>query len=356
VSATAEPAGRGLRRRGRAGRARPAGRPAGPAPTLSDVQIPRAGWRTVAAKEFADYLLSVRFLVLLAVLGLSAAGAVYAAAGSIREVAAEIGDVAYQSPFLLLFTSAPEGLPAFAFLIGFLGPLLGIAFGFDAINGERAEGTLPRLLSQPIHRDDVINGKFVAGLAIIALIFAAIVAIVAAVGVFQLGIVPRAEEVLRLVVWWMVAVVYVGLWLAFALLCSVLTRRAATSALVAMAVWLVLTLFATLLVGILAGALAPLTADAPSSQQLANAQLQDQLSRLSPGTLFNEATSALLDPSRRWVGLVLQSQLDRAFRLSFLGLDQSLLVIWPQVVALVGLTAVAFAAAYIAFMRQEVRA
>jgi ABC-2 type transport system permease protein len=37
-------------------------------------------------------------------------------------------------------------------------------------------------------------------------------------------------------------------------------------------------------------------------------------------------------------------------------LDQSLLVIWPQVVALIALTVIAFAGAYIAFMRQEVRA
>ena len=43
--------------------------------------------------------------------------------------------------------------------------LFQIAFGFDDISGERSEGTLPRLVSQPIYRDDVINGKFAAGLA-----------------------------------------------------------------------------------------------------------------------------------------------------------------------------------------------
>jgi ABC-2 type transport system permease protein len=41
---------------------------------------------------------------------------------------------------------------------------------------------------------------------------------------------------------------------------------------------------------------------------------------------------------------------------SILSLEQSLLVIWPQVVALIALTATAFAVAYVAFMRQEVRA
>ena len=54
--------------------------------------------------------------------------------------------------------------------IGLVAPLLGLAFAFDSVNGERSQGTLPRLLSQPIHRDDVINGKFAAGLAVIGLV------------------------------------------------------------------------------------------------------------------------------------------------------------------------------------------
>ena len=37
-------------------------------------------------------------------------------------------------------------------------------------------------------------------------------------------------------------------------------------------------------------------------------------------------------------------------------LDQSLLIIWPQFVGLIALTAGAFAVAYVSFMRQEVRA
>ena len=49
------------------------------------------------------------------------------------------------------------------------------------------------------------------------------------------------------------------------------------------------------------------------------------------------------------------TQVDRAVP-SILSFDQSLLVVWPQVVAIVALTAVCFALAYVAFMRQEVRA
>ncbi|HEV2907013.1 MAG TPA: ABC transporter permease, partial [Actinomycetota bacterium] len=217
----------------------------------------RAGWRVVATKELADHLLSVRFLVLLGIVGLAVAGSVYAAAGGIRDVAPAASET--PSLFLRLFTFAPEDqqVPSFLSMVGFLAPLLGIAFGFDAVNGERSQGTLPRLVSQPIHRDDVINGKFAAGITVIGMILAGLTMLVAGLGLFRLGIVPTAVEVWRLLLWLAVTVVYVSFWLGLATLCSVALRRAATSALVAIAAWLVLTLFAGLLLGLVTDAIAP---------------------------------------------------------------------------------------------------
>lgn len=337
-------------------------RPDGPSPAqtqaLAEVRGLPAGWRVIAAKEFADHVLSVRFLVLTIVLALAAAAAVYATAGAIREIAEDATEV--PSLFLKLFTvAAPDSqIPPFVSFIAFLGPLLGIAFGFDGINGERSEGTLPRLVSQPIHRDDVINGKFVAGLSAIGVIFIAITGVVAAIGVLQLGILPQPEEVLRLMIWIIIAVAYVGLWLALALLCSVLLRRAATSALVAIAAWLVVTLFAALLTGLIAGVLAPAPTDATPGQQVAFLTMRENIARLSPSQLFSEATGAILDPSVQTfsiVSLIEVSSEQRAIP-STLSFMQSLLVIWPQFVALIALSAIAFAVAYVAFMRQEVRA
>ncbi|HUR15915.1 MAG TPA: ABC transporter permease subunit, partial [Candidatus Limnocylindrales bacterium] len=92
----------------------------------------RAGWRVIAAKEFADHVTSVRFLVLTIVLSLAAAAAVYSTAGALRNVASEASGS--PSLFLLLFTRGVGDIPAFTSFLGFLGPLLGIAFGFDAIN------------------------------------------------------------------------------------------------------------------------------------------------------------------------------------------------------------------------------
>ncbi|TAM78649.1 MAG: ABC transporter permease [Chloroflexota bacterium] len=314
----------------------------------------------MAAKEFADHVLSARLLILLALLGLVAVGSVYSAATALRAAADQVTANQVPALFLKLFTIQSPSSPIFAFyaFIAFLGPLLGIAFGFDAINGERADRTLPRLLAQPIHRDDVINGKFVAGLSAIALVLGAITLIVAGVGLFELGVVPDADQVARLILWFVATIIYVGFWLAFAMLCSVVLRRAATSALASIGLWLVLTLFASLLVGVVAGAIAPLSANPTLTDQVANAELQQELSRISPGTLYGEVTAYLLDPGTQSVdiGALVQAQQTSGALPSILPFDQSLILAWPQGVALIALTVVCFGAAYVGFMRQEVRA
>jgi len=323
---------------------------------------PRSGWRIVAAKEFADDLLSVRLYILLLLVGMLGVATVYAAAGTIREVAP--GATEDPAIFLRLFTVAPERFSSFSFLdlsfsyfgiIGLLAPLLGIAFGFDGVNNERAQGTLPRLVSQPIHRDDIINGKFAAGLAVIALNLLLLTAVVAGLGIFRLGLRPETQEVARLVAFLAVAIVYAGAWLAFALLCSVLLRRAATSALVAITAWLLFTIFSSVLAGLLADAIAPAGDDAAFDQALRNARMEITISRVSPETLYREATITLLAPDTRSVDIVLPEQLDRAVP-GVLTLPQSFLLVWQQITALVALTIALFAAAYIGFMRQEIRA
>lgn len=312
-----------------------------------------APWMIVFRKEFADNLLSVRFFVLLIVLGLVAIIAVSLAASSLRDAAEDASQTT--SPFLLLFTQSPKELPSFVTLVGFLGPLVGIAFGFDAVNNERTQGTLARLVSQPVHRDDVINGKFVAGLTVIALTLAAVLAVVTGVGIVRLGVIPGPGDLARLILYLLLTVIYIGAWLGFALLCSVLMRRAATSALVAIAAWLVFSLFGALLAGLAADAIAPAGSDASADEQIAHAQTQDTLSRLSPSTLYGESTAALLNPNLRTTGIVLASQANRAVA-GALPLDQSLLVVWPQTLALVAITVVIFAITYVVFLRQEIRA
>ena len=106
----------------------------------------------VAAKEFADQLLSVRFIVLFAILGLAAAFPLFIAAERIRDLAHASGA---QAVFIAMFIIGPQDFSIFgldftvAAFVGLTAPLLGIAFAFDSVNGERAQGTLPRLVCSP---------------------------------------------------------------------------------------------------------------------------------------------------------------------------------------------------------------
>ncbi|MDH4362684.1 MAG: ABC transporter permease [Acidimicrobiia bacterium] len=313
----------------------------------------RGGWLIVARKELADHVQSIRFLVLVILLALAGLAAVHSASGPIRSAA----DSASQTPsiFLYLFTLSPDRVPAFHEFLGILGPLLGIGFGFDAVNGERAQRTLARLVSQPIHRDEIINGKFVAGLTAIALALAAVMAIVGGYGALRLGVGPTWGDVARVIAFYLVAVAYIALWLALAILLSVVSNRAATAALTAIAVWLLFTLFGGLIAGIVADAVHKVDASASSEAVLANARLALTLRRLGPDQLYRDATGVLLNPSRQSTGILVNDTASGALP-SNLPLADSLSLAWWQLVAIVGGAVALFAGAYIAFMRQEVRA
>ena len=326
--------------------------------------VPHAGWMVVARKEFADHILSARFIVLLLILGVVAAVPLYMTADVIRSSASNASGGQAIFVALFWFTPAlPEALgqqgtlPSVAGFLGLVAPLLGLSFAFDAVNGERAQGTLPRLLSQPIHRDDVINGKFAAGLSVIGLVIVAVVGLIAAVGILRLGVAPTAVELLRIVLWVVVTIVYVAMWLAFGMLLSVLVRRAATSALIGFGIWFAVTFFGGLITGMIGGIFAPLQGNA--EEVLRNNAMQETLNRLRPDILYAEASRALLSPQVTDVSTpaTVGAYQQAAQRIpSLLSLDQSFILVWPQVVALVAITVGCFALAYVQFMRQEVRA
>ncbi|HSL34305.1 MAG TPA: ABC transporter permease [Candidatus Limnocylindrales bacterium] len=338
--------------------------PATPIETTAEARsVPRAGWMVIARKEFADHILSARFFVLLLLLGVVAAVPLYLTADVIRSAASSASGG--QAVFIALFWFTPQlpllanetTLPSVAGFLGLVAPLLGLGFGFDAVNGERSQGTLPRLLSQPIHRDDVVNGKFAAGLTVIGLVVVAIIGLIGAFGILRLGIAPTAIELLRIIVWVAVTIVYVALWLAFGMLLSVVVRRAATSALIGFGVWFAVTFFGGLIIGIVGGFFAPLSGS--DEQILRNNAVQETLSRLRPDILYAEASRALLSPQVTDVSTpaTVGGYEQAAQRIpSLLSLDQSFILVWPQVVALVALTVACFAIAYVRFMRQEVRA
>jgi ABC-2 type transport system permease protein len=311
---------------------------------------PWTGLWAVVFKEMADHLTSARMLILQALILVTAVGTVYAATSNLRDTVA-------QDRFLLLklFTTAQQPLPAFVGFLGFLVPLVAIALAFDAINGEFNQRTMARLLAQPIYRDALLFGKFLAGLFTLALVLTTIWLLIVGMGILGLGVPPGGEEVARSLWFLALTVFYGGVWLALALVFSITFRQPATAALASIAVWLFFTVFWGIIADLLAQFLRPVRVGLPI-EFLAQAQMALMLSRISPNTLYSEAILAMLNPAVRSLGFVLPVQLDGAILGAPLPLDQSLALIWPNLTGLVAVTIQLFALGYVLFQRQEIRA
>ncbi|CCQ94139.1 ABC-type transport system involved in multi-copper enzyme maturation, permease component [[Clostridium] ultunense Esp] len=306
----------------------------------------------IVKKEMADHILSWRFNILLLLILLTTIASLYTAGLSIRDAVPKSNTILPDDLFLKIFTVSNGTLPSFITFVGFLGPLLGIGMGFDAINSERNKGTLIRLLSQPLYRDDIILGKWVGALILLAVFFFAMGILVTGLGILLFGIPPSAEEFLRVLSFLMVTVVYIAFWLTLSILFSILFRQAATSVMAGMAIWLFFTLFYGMIIDLLAGGTPDQNAD---PQAVLNQIYWYQfLSRLSPSQLFTEATTTLLTPGVRSLGPLTMEQVYGTIP-SPLPLTQSLLLIWPHVVGLIALSVLLFAVSFLLFMRQEVR-
>jgi ABC-2 type transport system permease protein len=302
------------------------------------------GLREVFIKELQDYNSSVRMLILIGLILLTALASFYNAAQTLRSAVGE-------DPFLLLslFTISKGSIPSFASFLGFLVPLVGIALGFDVVNREFQNRTLGRILAQPIYRDALLFGKVLGAMAAMAIILLALWLLVIGAAMLFLGIPPSGEQVARAVVFYLMTLLYGGLWFILAMLFSVLFRAPATSALVSIAAWLLFTVFWPMITGIVAQGLAGL-------HPLVQAQIKHGVALISPNNLFGESTLAMLSPSTRSLGPVVYSQLEGAVMGRPLPFGQSLLLIWPHITAFVAGIILLFVLAYVKFQRIEIRA
>ncbi len=311
-------------------------------------------FRVLVQKEIADQVRSWQFIILIAIIVLTTLGSLYTALSHIRE-AIKPDDPTSSYLFLKLFTLSDGTMPSFLVFISFLGPLLGIALGFDAINSEQNRGTLSRLLAQPIHRDYIINAKFVASLTVIAVMFFSLGLLVMGIGMITTGIGPTPEEFARVLLFLFVSVLYVALWLNMSVWLSVRFRQPAASALTGMAVWIFFSIFYPMIVNLVIKGLSPPAWTVNPAYELFLNKLKLTMMRLAPNYLFSEATSTLLMPSVRTLGPLTMEQLSGAIP-GPLPLGQSLLLIWPHITAFVAATVIFFVLAYVPFMRREIRA
>ncbi|MDD3839972.1 MAG: ABC transporter permease subunit [Clostridia bacterium] len=312
----------------------------------------RAGLVVLYKKELADHIRSKRFLIIVVLITIVGIASIYSAASGIQKAVEQEGN---EFVFLRLFSSSGGSLPSFISFISFLGPLIGLSLGFDGINGEMARGTMSRLLAQPIHRDAVINGKFLAGVSVLSIMTFSLGTAVGAIGIIITGVPPSGEELARILIFLIFTVIYMSLWLAVSLLFSLIFKQTATSALAGIALWLIFAIFIGLLAGLVADAMFPVNQNADAIMSMKNQRTRQFINRISPVMIYNEVVITLLNPGVRVLGPIFSEQLDMAIS-GALPLGQSLLLIWPHLVTLIAATLICFSISYVIFMREEIRA
>ena len=310
---------------------------------------------TVTKKELQDHFNSWRFLVLLLIM---VAGVVYlfmAARGIRSNITADTEFI-----FLTIFTSQAVNtstslIPGtFMGLMAVLIPVAGLMLGLDAINSERSNGTLGRLVSQPIYRDNIINAKFLAGVLTISVVLLTTVLLGGAMSMRIIGLAPGSEELLRVFFFLLVGIVYGAFWLGLAILFSTLFRQVAISAIVSIAIWIFFAFFYPIIFNAIADGMNPTTQE----EAVKSAGLLVTLSRLSPLQLFQECVAVILVPVTRSASQIIQllsSDASNYFIPNPLSLGQSLLSIWPQLMITALMTVVCFAISYVKFMFEEIR-
>ncbi|KON30054.1 hypothetical protein AC482_04875 [miscellaneous Crenarchaeota group-15 archaeon DG-45] len=314
-----------------------------------------AGTLTVAAKEIRDQLGSKRFLILFGLVLLLSSLAAYQGVDFIRNN--------QDAGFAYIFSGARFGF-SFIQIMVFFGPLLGLTMGFDAINKERTAGTLSVVLSQPIFRDSVINGKFIAGAAALATLTLGTIGITCGLTIPMLGFGPTAEEAAKIAIMTLLTIVYLVFWLSLGILYSVLTKKTSTSILSSIATWLTFAIVISILASVVANVLVPLpggTFRAGEGDQggfrispeftetmQRRAAIQSNIQKISPTNLYSDAASDILG---------VQSGFGRGFQQfeRTLTLGEALAANWANIAALAVGLVICFAASYMMFLRSEIR-
>jgi ABC-2 type transport system permease protein len=318
------------------------------------------GLYPIFKKELSDHFSSYRFVIFFALIAMISFITSYMASIHMKGNLVKLASTRF--PFLVLFTTpGPGDYFSMVQFVVFFGPLIGLILGFDTINRERAHGTLIKVISQPIYRDAVINGKFLAGVTTISIMLLSVVLVISGFGLALVGVVPGIEEIWRLLIYLVISIFYISFWLGLSILFSISFKGIATSALASVALWIFLSFFISLGADVVAGVIAPVDREEKTGpeMQIKNIRIKEGVSRCSPLVLYDEAVKTIIDPMRKTThSAILVGPYENILSSRFqnpLTLSQSIVVVLPHIMALIAITLIIFAISYTLFMVQEIR-
>lgn len=159
------------------------------------------------------------------------------AVASNSQIPATTEDAPVGTPYLARFGEF-DVTTVIVYLLG----LLAILLSFDAVSGEREQGTLALSFSNALTRWQVFLGKYLGGM--LALTLSLTVSLIAALVVWLVsGVGLSSMAWPRIGLWFVALLFYLSAMFLIGLLISALTARAAVSLLVGMVTWFILVIF-----------------------------------------------------------------------------------------------------------------
>lgn len=268
------------------------------------------------------------------------------------------------------------------------GALLAIIMGFDMITREREEGSLKQLLTRPMFRDNVINGKALAGILAIAVMIG-ITFLIALAILLIYGIVPAGDDLTRIVAFYVVTVLYVISFFAISMLVSTVVKSSTMAILCMLGLFLIFNMLGTVSYQISSVAMGPrpeypnmnsyypMTFDAnytgPTQAQMEeinqiqwkyqndsmayekkSQQIRDLTALLSPNDNYNSLTSVITNKEKPWDPAEMYSSGFRYTGYKPLTLMQTLPYKWTSLLVMLVEIVAALGLSYMFFMRSDV--
>ena len=307
---------------------------------------------TVASKEFSDIVRGRRFLILVVVFGLVMTAAMATVYLTVIQLVEQLG---YAMPRGFL------GIAAFMLvsMMSYFAPIMGLALGCDSVSGEREKGTLKITLAQPVFRDTLINGKFLAALFAISL--ATLIASLVEIGssVLVLGITPTGEDVARLMLFLLFSILFAMTYYGIAAFLSTVSKRTTQSVIIGVVIWAVFTFVIPVVATLVAFVLMPMRFTPGQSQEemerfaeelRKRTAIMETINSVTPNHHFTRIANYIL---QAYAGMMSPGAGQPVVRT--VSIIESLVSAGPNILVLTLTTVLAFIASYMLFTRQEVR-
>lgn len=322
------------------------------------------GLFTVAKKELLDIVTEKKFLLIFATLLIVVLVSTFQGAQNFMEMSyssssyiiSDIGGNKTEPEVKTLSFGSTNLYWAFYSMvknISTVGGLLAIAISFDTINKERLSGSLKVLLSYPVYRDSVLGGKYLGGFAVITIV--TLTTLMTGIGVFVgvTGTPLTFDNMARFLIFLGMSFVYLALFLGIGLLLSIVLPDPSTSLLAAMIIWLASTQLIPNLGWAIASIVYPfsfvqtgtMTSFGPNP---AHELLREIIRGISPSASFEKTIQSVLSTNKMEFSGYTHVNVP-------ISLGQALMTCLPNLVYLVALLIVVFAACYVTFTRQEIR-